>query len=138
MKISENTILITGGGSGIGFETAKLFSQLGNTVILAGRNEEKLKASARKLNHTHYIVPDVTKDDDVELFFDKINRNFKTMVAEAKIITQARSSNIRSILSNSSPTPNEAQSIKIPSRIFTSLGIEIPVLIFSIVFTGGK
>ena len=76
MKISENTILITGGGSGIGFETAKLFSQLGNTVILAGRNEEKLKASARKLNHTHYIVADVTKDDDVEVLFDKINRNF--------------------------------------------------------------
>jgi uncharacterized oxidoreductase len=76
MKISENTILITGGGSGIGFETAKLFSELGNTVILTGRNEDKLKAAARKLNHTHYIVADVTKDVDVQALVDKVNRNF--------------------------------------------------------------
>ena len=76
MKTSQNTILITGGGSGIGFETAKLFSQLGNTVIITGRNEEKLKAAARQLNNAHYIVADVTKNEDVNVLVREINTHF--------------------------------------------------------------
>ena len=49
MKTSDNTVLITGGGSGIGFETARLLSELGNTVILVGRNQEKLAGSRREI-----------------------------------------------------------------------------------------
>ena len=43
MKISNNTILITGGASGIGLELAKQFIAKGNTVIICGRRENKLK-----------------------------------------------------------------------------------------------
>ena len=38
MNLSNNTILITGGGSGIGLALAK---QLGNSVIICGRDIEK-------------------------------------------------------------------------------------------------
>ena len=76
MKTSKNTILITGGGSGIGFETAKLLSQKGNTVIITGRNEEKLKAATQQLNNVHYIVADVTKEDDVNALIEKISQDF--------------------------------------------------------------
>jgi len=76
MKTSANTILITGGGSGIGFETAKLFAQLGNTVILTGRNEAKLKEATQQLSNTHYIVADVTKENDVEALVAKIKQKF--------------------------------------------------------------
>lgn len=37
------TILITGGGSGLGAELAKLWAELGNHIILVGRTEDKLK-----------------------------------------------------------------------------------------------
>jgi uncharacterized oxidoreductase len=42
MEIKNNTILITGGATGIGFELAKALITNGNTVIVCGRREEKL------------------------------------------------------------------------------------------------
>lgn len=51
MNLSNNTILITGGGSGIGLALAKEFIQLNNRVIICGRNLEKLK-TAKQENST--------------------------------------------------------------------------------------
>ncbi len=48
MKLKNNTVLITGGSSGIGFELSKVLIQKGNKVIICGKSEEKLRA-ARKL-----------------------------------------------------------------------------------------
>lgn len=49
MQLREQTILITGGGSGIGLELCKTLVQKGNTVITCGRSEEKLEAAKKSV-----------------------------------------------------------------------------------------
>jgi 3-oxoacyl-[acyl-carrier protein] reductase len=49
MEINNSTVLITGGSSGIGKETAKQFIARGAKVVITGRNEKKLKRVAEDI-----------------------------------------------------------------------------------------
>jgi uncharacterized oxidoreductase len=59
MKLEKRTVLITGGSSGIGLELAKQLLERGNTVIITGRDQEKLDAAKRELPGVHTINSDV-------------------------------------------------------------------------------
>jgi uncharacterized oxidoreductase len=59
MKLSGNTVLITGGVSGIGLELATQLMSLGNTVIVTGRSQSHLDAAKRQLPGVHAIQSDV-------------------------------------------------------------------------------
>lgn len=59
MNPTGNTMLITGGGSGIGRELARRFHDLGNTVIVAGRREAALAETAAGHPNISTMVLDV-------------------------------------------------------------------------------
>lgn len=56
--MSQNTILITGGTSGIGYALAAQFLKRGNTVLVTGRTEERLAAARQSLLGVHTYVCD--------------------------------------------------------------------------------
>ncbi len=72
MKTSNNTILITGGGSGIGLEMAKLFSS-DNTVIITGRTADKLHKAVKELPNVKSITADINNAEDVDNLVEKLH-----------------------------------------------------------------
>jgi uncharacterized oxidoreductase len=48
MKLNGNTVLVTGGGSGIGLAIAERFLKAGSEVIVCGRRESKLREAVAK------------------------------------------------------------------------------------------
>lgn len=79
MKTSKNTILITGGGSGIGFELAKLLTDQGNKVIITGRTKEKLEKAVSQLKSANYIHADITDQQDVNRLVQTLNIHFPSL-----------------------------------------------------------
>lgn len=72
MKTSGNTILITGGGSGIGRELALRFNALGNTVIVTGRHMETLEETIANQRDMHAMVVDVADPQSIATFAEHI------------------------------------------------------------------
>jgi uncharacterized oxidoreductase len=68
MKPTGNTILITGGGSGIGAALAQRFHDAGNTVVVAGRRRAALEDAIAGRPRMHAIELDVDSEGGVADF----------------------------------------------------------------------
>lgn len=79
MKISGNTILITGGGSGIGEGLAKAFAARDNQVVIAGRNEDRLKEVSASNPGIEDLPVDITDPKAIESFAEVIIEKFPTL-----------------------------------------------------------
>lgn len=66
-SLAGKTILVTGASSGIGRETAIVGSKMGATLIITGRNEDRLMATFNQLERTGHksIVADITDEDRI-------------------------------------------------------------------------
>ena len=66
-RLNGKVALITGGTSGIGAETARLFASEGAKVLIVGRSEEKGQALAEDLGeNVIYEMADITKEEDIK------------------------------------------------------------------------
>jgi 3-oxoacyl-[acyl-carrier protein] reductase len=70
LGIKGRRAIVTGGSSGIGFETARQFLEEGARVLITGRNEKKLMQARDDLakrtgGEVHAVVADMTKETDI-------------------------------------------------------------------------
>jgi uncharacterized oxidoreductase len=64
MKLASNTVLITGGATGIGFALAERFLAAGSDVVICGRRKDRLREAREKHPRIQTRVCDVAKDSD--------------------------------------------------------------------------
>lgn len=76
MNLQNNTILITGGTSGFGFEFTKRFLEMGNTVIITGRNQQKLDETKQIFPDVHTYRSDVSKPEDILSLYNRVTQDF--------------------------------------------------------------
>jgi len=76
MIIKGNTILITGGGSGIGFALASRLAKAGNNVIICGRRIEQLEEARNQCPELHFFQADISTAKGREVLFSKITEEF--------------------------------------------------------------
>src|SRR5262245_15104038 len=77
---SGRTVIVTGASSGIGRETAQAFASNGANVVLAARDETKLRALVdARLDLRDRLLAvrtDITRDEDVQQLVGKTSARF--------------------------------------------------------------
>ena len=100
LSAKGKTVLITGGGTGIGAETARSFAEAGaSRIALLGRREQPLLDTKASIEHKFSNVEiftastDVTKKKEVDAAFSKFSGNGKihVLVSNAAIIGPQKS-----------------------------------------------
>jgi NAD(P)-dependent dehydrogenase (short-subunit alcohol dehydrogenase family) len=77
VKLSNKVALITGGTSGIGLETAKLFRDEGARVIVTGAEQGRLDAASRELGSSVLVLrADLRVPGELDNVFDQIRQRF--------------------------------------------------------------
>jgi NAD(P)-dependent dehydrogenase (short-subunit alcohol dehydrogenase family) len=71
-QLAGQTIVVLGGSSGMGFETAKQARSEGANVVLTGRNPQRVEHAARELGALSSAAFDVTDFDRLGRFLDEL------------------------------------------------------------------
>jgi uncharacterized oxidoreductase len=103
MQMTGNTILVTGGGTGIGRGLAESFHQLGNHVIIAGRRLEPLLAVAEANPGIEHLSLDQSDPGDIRRFAIELSDKY----SELNVIVN--NAGIQRVEDLTSPGPGAAE-----------------------------
>src|ERR1700747_1509769 len=76
MKLTSNTILITGGASGIGYELTKQLTALGNTILITGRDQAKMDRAKAAFPKIHTFRSDVPNPHEIAPLYERVIKHF--------------------------------------------------------------
>ena len=76
MSLSGKIALVTGGSRGIGFSTGKILSENGATVVITGKDSERLEKAAKRIPNSIGIVADIKNTNDVKNVVSKTIEKF--------------------------------------------------------------
>src|SRR6202051_2511220 len=76
MKLTNNTILITGGASGIGYELTKQLTALGNTILITGRDQAKMDRAKAAFPKLHTFRSDVSDPKAIATLYEEVTKQF--------------------------------------------------------------
>lgn len=76
MELHQNTVFITGGNAGIGLAFAEALVRLDNTVIVCGRDQQKLDTVRQQYPQIHTIRCDIADSAELERTVDTIQEAF--------------------------------------------------------------
>jgi uncharacterized oxidoreductase len=79
MKTTDNTILITGGATGIGLALAEVFLREGNQVLICGRRKEKLLAAQSKFPKIQFKICNVADAEERQELYEWATSNFPNL-----------------------------------------------------------
>src|SRR6202158_2772440 len=79
MMLTSNTILITGGASGIGYELAKRLTALGNTILITGRDQPKMDRAKAALPKLHTFRSDVSDPKAIATLYEEVTKQFPAL-----------------------------------------------------------
>jgi NAD(P)-dependent dehydrogenase (short-subunit alcohol dehydrogenase family) len=82
-RLSGQTVVVIGGSSGIGLETARLARAEGAAVVITGRNLERLKQAAIEIGALSTAAFDATDFDRLDRFFDELPAPFDHVMITA-------------------------------------------------------
>ncbi len=143
MKLANKVALITGGNSGIGFATARLFVAEGARVAITGRNPKTLQQAAKELgDNVLALQADVTDIEATERAVDRVVKQFgnldivfanagfheitpvgQTSVEQFERIIRANLTGVFFTIQTAAPHLNEGASIILNGSVQAVLGI---------------
>lgn len=106
MNITTNTVLITGGASGIGWALAERFLKAGSQVIICGRRADKLAEAQQQYPQLHIRQCDVGQAADRVALFDWVQSEFP----QVNVLINNAGIQRRMQLANSQENWSESQS----------------------------
>ncbi|HCN44287.1 MAG TPA: oxidoreductase [Pseudomonas sp.] len=71
-KLEGKIAIVTGGSSGIGLATAKLFASEGATVYITGRRQAELDAAAAQIGNATGVQVDSSKVEQLDAFYQRV------------------------------------------------------------------
>jgi uncharacterized oxidoreductase len=102
MELKGNTVLVTGGSSGIGLEISRYLVNKGNKVIICGRSLEKLQSAQKAIPTLEIFQCDISSEENCKFLFLEVSQSFpecNMLINNAAIVHRSNFSSDGHILS---------------------------------------